>query len=88
MVGTHFSRKRMSAFGKSELYRNILESLPTGLCVVDLEKKIIVWSNGAERIINRISIEGHTDMVTGNFRPTVPIPPGASCRPTESAPTK
>ncbi|HEV2397033.1 MAG TPA: diguanylate cyclase [Candidatus Sulfotelmatobacter sp.] len=40
----------MFSFDDSELCRNILESLPTGLCVVDLPKRIMLWSNGAERI--------------------------------------
>jgi len=43
----------MSCFDDSEIFRGILESLPTGLCVVDLEKKIVVWSDGAERISGR-----------------------------------
>jgi diguanylate cyclase (GGDEF)-like protein/PAS domain S-box-containing protein len=36
-----------------EICRGILESLPSGLCVIDLEKKIVLWSDGAERITGR-----------------------------------
>jgi len=45
-----------------ETYREILESLPTGLCVVDLQKKILVWSDGAERITgrHRHEVVGHS----------------------------
>lgn len=40
----------MSLFHDPEICRGILENLPSGLCVVDLQKKIVYWSNGAERI--------------------------------------
>ena len=40
----------MSFFDDSEICRTILESLPAGLCVVDTQKKFILWSDGAERI--------------------------------------
>jgi diguanylate cyclase (GGDEF)-like protein len=40
----------MSAFHDFEICRCILESLPTGLCVIDIQKKIVFWSDGAERI--------------------------------------
>lgn len=44
-------------FDESEICRGILESLPTGLCVVDLQKKIVFWSNGAERITGHLRHE-------------------------------
>jgi len=48
----------MSPFlNDSEICRGILESLPAGLCVVDLEKKIVLWSDGAERITGRLRHE-------------------------------
>ena len=52
----------MSAIRDPELYRSILESLPIGICVVDTEKKIIFWNDGAERITERTRIEvlGHS----------------------------
>jgi diguanylate cyclase (GGDEF)-like protein/PAS domain S-box-containing protein len=53
----------MSPFlNDSEICRGILESLPAGLCVVDLEKKIVLWSDGAERITGRLRHEviGHS----------------------------
>jgi len=40
----------MSAFDEFEVCRDILESLLTGVCVVDMEKRIVYWSAGAERI--------------------------------------
>lgn len=40
----------MSFFDDSEICRAILESLPAGLCVVDAQKKFVLWSDGAERI--------------------------------------
>jgi len=52
----------MSTFFDPEVYRNLLESLPTGLCVVDLHKKIVMWSDGAERITGHLRHEviGHS----------------------------
>lgn len=47
----------MPDFPDSEIYRNILESLPTGLCVIDLGKKIVLWSDGAERITGHLRHE-------------------------------
>ena len=35
----------MSAFDEFDVCRNILESLRTGVCVVDLQKKIVFWSD-------------------------------------------
>ena len=40
----------MTAFHDPDLCRSILEILPCGLCVVDMEKKIVYWSEGAERM--------------------------------------
>jgi len=40
----------MSFFDDSEICRTILESLPAGLCVLDNQKKFVLWSDGAERI--------------------------------------
>ncbi len=52
----------MSALHDPEICRSILESLPTGPCVVDMQKKIVYWSDGAERITGRPSHEviGHS----------------------------
>jgi diguanylate cyclase (GGDEF)-like protein/PAS domain S-box-containing protein len=54
----------MSPLLDSEICRSILESLPTGLCVVDLQKKIVLWSDGAERITGhrRYEVIGHSCM--------------------------
>jgi diguanylate cyclase (GGDEF)-like protein/PAS domain S-box-containing protein len=51
----------MFPFHDSEVLRSILESLPAGLCVVDMQKKIVFWSNGAERITGHLRHEviGH-----------------------------
>lgn len=43
----------MCTFEDPEIYRGILERLSTGLCVVDLKKRIVLWSDGAERITGR-----------------------------------
>jgi diguanylate cyclase (GGDEF)-like protein/PAS domain S-box-containing protein len=45
-----------------EICRSILESLPTGLCVLDLQKRIVLWSDGAERITGHLRHEviGHS----------------------------
>ena len=40
----------MSAFQDPEICRSLLECLQVGICVVDLQKKIVLWSDGAERI--------------------------------------
>ncbi len=36
---------------------SILESLPIGLCVIDLQKRILIWSDGAERITGHLRHE-------------------------------
>jgi diguanylate cyclase (GGDEF)-like protein/PAS domain S-box-containing protein len=41
----------------SDICRSILESLPTGVCVVDMQKKILLWSDGAERITGHLRHE-------------------------------
>jgi diguanylate cyclase (GGDEF)-like protein/PAS domain S-box-containing protein len=55
------ARSPMPEFHDSEIYRSILESLPTGLCVVDRGKRIVLWSDGAERITGHLRHEviGH-----------------------------
>lgn len=52
----------MSVFHDLDICRGILDSLPAGLCVVDMEKKIVFWSHGAERITGylRHEIIGHS----------------------------
>ncbi len=52
----------MSAFHDSEICRSILDSLPSGLCVIDMHKKIVFWSDGAERITGHLRHEviGHS----------------------------
>jgi diguanylate cyclase (GGDEF)-like protein/PAS domain S-box-containing protein len=47
----------MPFFDEAVVCRSILECLPTGLCVVDIQKKIIFWSNGAERITGHLRHE-------------------------------
>jgi diguanylate cyclase (GGDEF)-like protein/PAS domain S-box-containing protein len=65
-IAADFPRPRMSSFHSSfndpEICRSILESLPSGLCAVDLQRKIMLWSNGAERITGRLRHEviGHS----------------------------
>lgn len=43
----------MHTFEDPEIYRDILERLSTGLCVVDLQKRIVLWSDGLEQITGR-----------------------------------
>jgi diguanylate cyclase (GGDEF)-like protein/PAS domain S-box-containing protein len=52
----------MSAFHDSEICRSILDSMPSGLCVIDMQKKIVFWSDGAERITGllRHEVIGHS----------------------------
>jgi PAS domain S-box-containing protein/diguanylate cyclase (GGDEF)-like protein len=51
----------MPGFRDPEIYRTILESLKTGLCVVDRQKKIVFWNQGAEAITGylRHEVVGH-----------------------------
>jgi diguanylate cyclase (GGDEF)-like protein/PAS domain S-box-containing protein len=49
--------QRMSAFEDPEICRSLLECLQVGVCVVDLQKKIIFWSDGAERITGNLRHE-------------------------------
>jgi len=52
----------MFSLSEPEICRNILESLPTGMCVIDMRKKIVFWSDGAERITGHLRHEviGHS----------------------------
>ena len=52
----------MFSLSEPEICRNILESLPTGMCVIDMQKKIVFWSDGAERITGHLRHEviGHS----------------------------
>jgi PAS domain S-box-containing protein len=52
----------MNAFKDHEIYRRMLEDLPAGLCVVDVQKKIVLWSSGAERMTGHLRHEiiGHS----------------------------
>ena len=47
----------MSEFEEFEVCRNILESLLTGVCVIDIHKKIVFWSDGAEHITGHLRHE-------------------------------
>jgi diguanylate cyclase (GGDEF)-like protein/PAS domain S-box-containing protein len=51
----------MPAFNDPEIYRTILDQLQIGVSVLDLEKKIVFWSDGAEQITGyrRIDVLGH-----------------------------
>jgi diguanylate cyclase (GGDEF)-like protein/PAS domain S-box-containing protein len=52
----------MSGFDDPAIYRSILEALKTGVCVVDRQKKIVFWNDGAERITGylRHEVMGHS----------------------------
>jgi diguanylate cyclase (GGDEF)-like protein/PAS domain S-box-containing protein len=53
---------QMFSFDDSEIYRSILESLTIGLCLIDMQKNIVLWSDGAERITGHLRHEvvGHS----------------------------
>ena len=52
----------MPPFPDSDICRGIIDSLPIGLCVVDMQKKIVFWSDGAESITGHLRHEiiGHS----------------------------
>jgi len=43
----------MGVFDDPDIHHGILEGLSIGLCVTDLQKRIVLWSDGAERITGR-----------------------------------
>jgi diguanylate cyclase (GGDEF)-like protein/PAS domain S-box-containing protein len=47
----------MPIFSDPDIYRDILDHLQIGVCVLDLEKKIVFWSDGAEQITGYSRIE-------------------------------
>jgi PAS domain S-box-containing protein len=51
----------LSAFQDPETYRSILDGLQIGVSVLNLEKKIVFWSDGAEQITgySRLDVAGH-----------------------------
>ena len=52
----------MSAFDDPDICRDILDGLQIGVSVLDLQKKIVFWSDGAEQITgySRVDVLGHT----------------------------
>jgi len=52
----------MSSFQDPEIYRDILDALQIGVSVLDLGKRIVFWSDGAEHITGyaRIDVLGHS----------------------------
>jgi diguanylate cyclase (GGDEF)-like protein/PAS domain S-box-containing protein len=52
----------MPHFIDPEIYRDILDELQIGVSVLDLQRKIIFWSDGAEKITGyaRIDVLGHS----------------------------
>ena len=40
----------MSEFDNPEIYKSILETLPTGIFLVDRNRRILFWNEGAETI--------------------------------------
>jgi diguanylate cyclase (GGDEF)-like protein/PAS domain S-box-containing protein len=59
----------MSALQDPDIYRDILDGLQIGVSVLDLQKKIVFWSDGAEHItgFSRIDVMGH--LCTDNILP-------------------
>jgi diguanylate cyclase (GGDEF)-like protein/PAS domain S-box-containing protein len=43
----------MATFDDPDLYHGILEGLSSGVCVIDLQKRMVLWSDGAEQITGR-----------------------------------
>jgi diguanylate cyclase (GGDEF)-like protein/PAS domain S-box-containing protein len=54
----------MSYFKDPAIYRDILDCLQIGVSVLDLQKKIVFWSDGAEKVTGyaRIEVLGHSCM--------------------------
>jgi diguanylate cyclase (GGDEF)-like protein/PAS domain S-box-containing protein len=52
----------MPAFQDPEIYRDILDGLQIGVSVLDVQRKIVFWSDGAEQITGyaRIDVLGHS----------------------------
>jgi diguanylate cyclase (GGDEF)-like protein/PAS domain S-box-containing protein len=52
----------MPHFADPEIYRDILDELQIGVSVLDLQGKIVFWSDGAEKIAgySRIDVLGHS----------------------------
>ncbi|HTC48056.1 MAG TPA: diguanylate cyclase [Candidatus Aquilonibacter sp.] len=52
----------MPFFQDPNIYRDILDSLQIGVSVLDLQRKIVFWSDGAEKITgySRIDVLGHS----------------------------
>jgi diguanylate cyclase (GGDEF)-like protein/PAS domain S-box-containing protein len=52
----------MPRFHDPDIYRDILDSLQIGVSVIDLQQKIVFWSDGAEHITGyaRIDVLGHS----------------------------
>lgn len=52
----------MSSFQDPAIYRDILDGLQIGVCVLDLHKNIVFWSDGAEQITGyaRIDVLGRS----------------------------
>ena len=52
----------MPHFQDPEIYRDILDGLQIGVSVLDLQKRIVFWSDGAEQITGyaRIDVLGHS----------------------------
>jgi PAS domain S-box-containing protein/diguanylate cyclase (GGDEF)-like protein len=51
----------MSAFDDPEIYRAVLDRLTTGVYMVDLDRRIVFWNDGAEKITGflRQEVVGH-----------------------------
>ena len=64
----------MAAFEDAEICRDMLENVPVALCVVDLQKRIVFWSSGAERVTGHLRHEvlGHSSSRTPCFIVTSP----------------
>ena len=67
----------MPNFQDPEIYRSALDSLQTGVCLMDRERKIFFWNEGAERVTgyHRHEVVGH--YCQQNF---LPLCDGKACQ--------
>jgi diguanylate cyclase (GGDEF)-like protein/PAS domain S-box-containing protein len=57
----------MAGFQDPDTCRSILESLQTGVCVVDMQRRIVFWSDGAARITGYLRHEAIGRCRAGNM---------------------
>jgi len=61
----------MPHFEDPEIYRDILDGLQIGVSVLDLHKKIVFWSDGAEQITGYARIDVLGPLLRGEYSPAL-----------------